>query len=84
METNRWRNAGKPIRIGKIHVGWYALILIWFVHMTWVTFVGIVSALALLGYLGWKNKPPSLLLRSWRAKLKGDHLTGRPWWYRRN
>ena len=49
METNRWRNAGKPIRIGKIHVGWYALILIWFVHMSWVTFVGIVCALALLG-----------------------------------
>ncbi|ENN9164404.1 hypothetical protein NOM68_14410 [Proteus mirabilis] len=84
MEMNKWRNASKPLQIQGISWGWYLLIFTWFFHMTVSYLLFIIFWLMFLAFLSYKKTSLSLLIGKVRIWLRGNNLTGRPWWVRNN
>ncbi|WP_434523805.1 IcmT/TraK family protein [Photorhabdus asymbiotica] len=84
MEINRWRNAAKPMKIFGVSWGWYLLIFTWFFHMTFIHAFLVILWLVFLVILNYKKLSLSLLFGKARCWLRGNHLTGRPWWMRKN
>ncbi|WP_446471493.1 IcmT/TraK family protein [Xenorhabdus stockiae] len=84
MEINRWRNAGKPLKILGISWGWYLLILTWFIHMTTVHALLVIVWVGFLSFLHHRKLSLTILFGKAKGWLRGNHLTGRPWWMRRN
>lgn len=82
-EYSPWLDAGRPITIFGIPALVYLVFLLW---MTWpselmllfcVGLLGLYKLLAMLGYT------MTVMLQRVLHLLRGNHITGRPWWYRK-
>lgn len=83
FEPGFWRNASRPIDIYGIPAPLFFLYLFWFRFPCLGTIyivTGIILFFRVLSYFGWNLKKISargLYL------VRGNNLSGRPWWYRR-
>jgi intracellular multiplication protein IcmT len=78
-----WRNASRALHVYGIPAPLFLLYLFWFRFPSLLTLEvvsGVIAAFRLLSYFGWTYK---VLIARLLYRVRGNKLSGRPWWYRR-
>jgi len=83
LQTGYWRNASRSLSVYGIPAPLFLLYLFWFRFPSFTTIYvisAIVGCFRLLSFFGWTLK---VLVTRLVYLIRGQRLSGRPWWYRR-
>lgn len=83
LSPGYWRNASRLLNVYGIPVPLFLLYLFWFRFpslMTLYIVTAVIAIFRLLSFFGWTLK---VLISRLLYLIRGSHISGRPWWYRR-
>lgn len=83
MKISKWRNAGKRVEIWGIPVMMFALYLFWFQRPEWSTLYAVTALIAFFKILSLYGLTLTVLWQRLLTLLRGQWMTGQPWWYRK-
>lgn len=82
-EPGFWRNASRRLTIAGIPAPLFLLFLFWFRFPAWSTIYiisAVIGGFRVLSMFGWTL---NVLVARLVYLIRGNQLSGRPWWYRR-
>lgn len=83
LPVGYWRNASRLLNLYGIPAPLFLLYLFWFRFPSFDTIYiisGVIAGFRLLSHFGWTHK---VLIARLVYLIRGNKLSGRPWWYRR-
>ncbi|WP_348519220.1 IcmT/TraK family protein [Dryocola clanedunensis] len=78
-----WLDAGRPVAIFGIPVPVFLVFLLWLIFPSFPIFWLCIGLLVTYRILGWLGITLTISLQRILHYLRGNQLSGRPWWYRR-
>lgn len=83
LEAGYWRNASRLLHIYGVPAPLFLLYMLWFrfpAFNTVYVVTAVIIAFRVLSHFGWTLK---VLMARLVYLVRGNKLSGRPWWYRR-
>ncbi|HHK7873650.1 TPA: IcmT/TraK family protein [Yersinia enterocolitica] len=78
-----WLDAGRAVTIFGIPVLVYLVFIVWFLWPSMLMFLFCVGLLVFYKLLAFFGYPLTVVLQRLLHRLRGNTITGRPWWYRK-
>ena len=83
MQITPWRDAARRLEVFGIPVLLLPLYMAWFEWPSWLTFWMCTGLIVFFKVLSLSGFTLTVLWQRLLHLLRGQELTGRPWWYRK-